>query len=63
MIFIMGFVGLPCGSSTYVDRPTSLMRGEGHLMCLSSVRVSSGGDGNDSGGMSKYQSSVAEVQF
>ena len=56
-------LGLPCGSSTYVDRPTSLMRGEGHLMCLSSVRASSGGDSDNSGGMSKYQSSVAEVRF
>ena len=46
-------LGLPCGSSTYINRPTSLMRGEGHLMCLSSMRASSGGDGDDSGGMSK----------
>ena len=55
-------LGLPCGSSTYVDRPTSLMRGEGHLMCLSSMRASSGGDSDDGGGMSKYQSSVAKLE-
>jgi hypothetical protein len=34
-----------------IDGPTSLARGEGHLMCLNSVRASSGGDGDDGGGM------------
>ena len=70
-IFIMGFVDAPhepsiCWVSLVVPPPTSTgphPSWEGHLMCLSSVRVSSGGNDDDGGGMSKYQSSVAEVQF
>jgi len=50
------FLGPLSGSSFLsIDGPTSLERGEGHLMCLSSVRVSSGGDGDDGGMRTKDQ--------
>jgi len=45
------FLGPPSASSfPSIDGPTSLARGEGHLMCLVSTRASSGGDGDDGGG-------------
>ena len=57
------FLGPLSGSSFLsIDGPTSLGRGEGHLMCLSSVRVSSGGDGDD-GGKYENQRSTVDLGF
>jgi hypothetical protein len=48
----ISWVPLSGSSFPSIDGPTSLARGEGHLMCLSSVTASSG-DGDDGGGMRK----------
>ena len=50
----LNFLGPPSGFSfPSINRPTSLRRGEGHLMYLSSMRASSGGDGDNGDGMRK----------